>query len=454
MEVIPKNCKKHPSCPHGPCLMFERQTSTKRGKKFYACSACRDRSVCNFFHWVDDPYPDIKKEHWQKIIEASKLPLTHKEYAKRLKKFQKLSLDERKYCKTCSLLILNEQEKHDNHDITDVSSKQLFQPSTLFETVEDKKAEAQYFFSTKTIQFVTSLLKKLGFTKLVLIGVPKIHEYLLSNEDENSKVNSFLMDIDHRYLQFFGPKKFCHYNLFNNHFFGGEESKQKLEEFLKETNEEKVAVLLDPPFGGLIDAISFTLRKLNKYWQKANCKADSEIIPTLWFFPYFLEPRIVKSRPDLVMMDYKVEYFNHKKFGSKSGSKGSPIRIFTNVQSSLFVLPKSEGYKYCKTCERYVSNENQHCAKCNKCTTKHGNTYKHCDLCQQCVKSNYLHCEVHNKCVPDTSSSNEISDKICICNKVGSEENNSFRCYKCFGYGHRKRDCPTNSRNPSKKMRK
>ncbi|GIY06342.1 rRNA N6-adenosine-methyltransferase ZCCHC4 [Caerostris extrusa] len=262
------------------------------------------------------------------------------------------------------------------------------------------------------------------------------------------------MDIDHRYLQFFGPKKFCHYNLFNNHFFGGEESKQKLEEFLKETNEEKVAVLLDPPFGGLIDAISFTLRKLNKYWQKANCKEDSEIIPTLWFFPYFLEPRIVKSRPDLVMMDYKVEYLNHKKFGSKSGSKGSPIRIFTNVQSSLFVLPKSEEYRYCKKCERYVSNENQHCAKCNKCTTKHGNTYKHCDLCQQCVKSNYLHCEVHNKCVPDTSSSNEISDKICICNKVGSEENNSFRCYKCFGYGHRKRDCPTNSRNPSKKMRK
>ncbi|GIY06343.1 zinc finger CCHC domain-containing protein 4 [Caerostris extrusa] len=131
MEVIPKNCKKHPSCPHGPCLMLERQTSTKRGKKVL-CMFCLSGSI------------------------TSKPPLTHKEYAKRLKKFQKLPLDERKYCKTCSLLILNEQEKHDNHDITDVSSKQLFQPSTLLR---------HNTFSTKTIQFVTSLLYEVRFYK-------------------------------------------------------------------------------------------------------------------------------------------------------------------------------------------------------------------------------------------------------------------------------------------------
>lgn len=62
--------------------MFERHSAngTKTGRKFYACSACRDRSVCNFFHWCDDEISAKKKEHWNMIIEASKPPFTHKEY--------------------------------------------------------------------------------------------------------------------------------------------------------------------------------------------------------------------------------------------------------------------------------------------------------------------------------------------------------------------------------------
>lgn len=68
----------------GPCLMFERHTSNgvKSGKKFYACSACRDRSVCSFFHWVDDDFNDYKKKHWEQIIAASKPPYTHAQYMK------------------------------------------------------------------------------------------------------------------------------------------------------------------------------------------------------------------------------------------------------------------------------------------------------------------------------------------------------------------------------------
>ncbi|KAF8796474.1 rRNA N6-adenosine-methyltransferase ZCCHC4 like protein [Argiope bruennichi] len=460
MEVIVKNCKSHPSCPHGPCLMFERHTSNgiKSGKKFYACSACRDRSVCNFFHWVDDDFSTYKREHWEQIIAASKPPYIHDEYVKRRTSFQNLPQHERKYCRTCSLLILKDIEDHNNHEIIDnVSEDQLLQPTTLFQTLENKKSEAQYFFSPKTIHFVTSLLQKLKFTKVVLIGVPKIHEYLMSNKTENTGLTSFLMDIDHRYMQFFGPEQFCHYNLFNNHFFGGKASKKKFKEFLTEKNGEKVAILLDPPFGGLIDAICYTLQKMNQYWQKVNSKESTETVPIIWFFPYFLEPRIVQTMPDLVMMDYKVEYLNHKKFGSQAGSIGSPVRIFTNINGSSFVLPKNEGYKYCKICQRYVSKENQHCSKCNKCTTKHGNTFKHCNSCKQCVKSSYVHCEVHNKCVPDTASHTEISGKICKCNRIESEGEMSNKCFKCFGYGHRKRDCTGNSKNQKgrrKKMKK
>ncbi|GFS40590.1 rRNA N6-adenosine-methyltransferase ZCCHC4 [Nephila pilipes] len=457
MEVISKSCRKHPSCPHGPCLMFERYTSngTKSGKKFFACSACRDRSICSFFHWVDDKFPDQKRELWKQIIEANKPPFTHEEYARRRASFQKLPQCERKYCKTCSLLILHtDRDHHKEHEIVDnVSFKQLLQPSLLFLTLNNNKAEAQYFFSTKTIHFVTSLLKKLNYTKLVLIGVPKIHEYLNSKQEENIGFTSFLMDIDHRYMQFFDPEQFCQYNLFNNHFFNDKASKTKLKEFIIESNEEKVAILLDPPFGGLIDAISFTLKKLNQYWQEANSKTNLETVPLLWFFPYFLESRIINNIPDLVMMDYKVDYLNHKKFGSKAGSKGSPIRIFTNIPTPVFALPENEGYRYCDKCQRYVSQENQHCKKCNKCTTKHGNTYKHCDKCQQCVKNSYVHCDIHKKCVLDTSNSLEISGKVCKCSVESSGGDNSNKCFKCFGYGHRKRDCPVNARNLQRKKK-
>lgn len=55
---------------------------------------------------------------------------------------------------------------------------------------------------------------------------------------------------------------------------------------------------------------------------------------------------------------------------NSSGSKGSIVRIFTNFSPSKFILPVSEGYKYCKICNRWVYNENRHCYKCCACTSK------------------------------------------------------------------------------------
>lgn len=110
-------------------------------------------------------------------------------------------------------------------------------------------------------------------------------------------------------MQFLEPDSFCHYNLFNNHFFGGKSSKKVMKQFLSENADEKVVILLDPPFGGLVDAISYTLEKINKWWQAINKKPSTESVPILWFFPYFLEPRIIKSMPNMVMMDYKVNIY-------------------------------------------------------------------------------------------------------------------------------------------------
>lgn len=64
----------------------------------------------------------------------------------------------------------------------------------------------------------------------------------------------------------------------------------------------------------------------------------------------------------------------------------------------LIVLPADQGYKYCKYCEKWVSEENKHCNSCDTCTSKDGRTYTHCDVCKRCVKPTWKHCASCEKC--------------------------------------------------------
>ena len=57
--------------------------------------------------------------------------------------------------------------------------------------------------------------------------------------------------------------------------------------------------------------------------------------------PYFLESKIVGT--GLEMLDYRVEYENHRKFGGKAGP--SPVRLFVTHQLAKTTLPQADGYK-------------------------------------------------------------------------------------------------------------
>ncbi|KAK2502776.1 hypothetical protein MC885_017091, partial [Smutsia gigantea] len=54
--VLPSNpATPAPLCPHGPTLLFVKVSQGKEEtRRFYACSACRDRKDCNFFQWEDE----------------------------------------------------------------------------------------------------------------------------------------------------------------------------------------------------------------------------------------------------------------------------------------------------------------------------------------------------------------------------------------------------------------
>lgn len=92
-----------------------------------------------------------------------------------------------------------------------------------------------------------------------------------------------------------------------------------------------VALVMDPPFGGRVEPLADTVNAIVRDYQKFS--EGSSKLPIFWVFPYFMEPHMVNSLPDFVMLDYKVDYDNHPLFtkDEKGRKYGSPVRIFTNV---------------------------------------------------------------------------------------------------------------------------
>lgn len=201
-----------------------------------------------------------------------------------------------------------------------------------------------------------------------------------------------------------------------------------------QNNGRDTYVVCDPPFGSRVEPISWTLNKisdLHKKWN--NIEDEKDGLKIMFIFPYFMESILKqKSNPvdvsgglkDLKMTDYKVAYENHALFvtDSKTTKKLSPIRLFTNVPLHLIELPESDGYKYCKRCRKWVSQENKHCKKCKECTSKNGLTYKHCNECNRCVKPSWKHCKTCERCLMEKhvcGQKPKVTGKCFKCNKLG-----------------------------------
>ncbi|GFO49788.1 Zinc finger cchc domain-containing protein 4 [Plakobranchus ocellatus] len=429
--VIPPRDIIHPSCPHGPAILFEQfDQATKTVRQFFACSAFRDKSKCSFHQWVDEKHD--KPSHESNTF-------SHKKHRLRYRKFRALAKTKRYVCCTCGLLLLPSEIHHHNkqgHAIKgSVQLKDLRKPSYLFAPLDDNKTFAQYLFSPKTVEFLLKSVEHLGYSHVLCVGTPRIHEEIqLRRKHGDTFLSSMLLDLDERYAQLYSPALFAKYNMFNHHFFE-KKGKKQAKKFLA-TGLKGTVLITDPPFGGMVEALAQSFAKISQTWQDM-CKelpleqesllVKDVSIPMMWIFPYFMENKVLTHMPSLTMLDYKVDYDNHNLFNNHHKKKRSPVRIFTNITPADFHLPEEEGYWFCKLCQRYSSEENQHCKDCGTCPSKDGTSYVHCDACLRCVKPSRFHCFKCGFCV--------LKDHQC--GKILSSG-----CYICGEAGHKRRECP------------
>uniref|UniRef100_A0A2S2QQ38 Zinc finger CCHC domain-containing protein 4 n=1 Tax=Sipha flava TaxID=143950 RepID=A0A2S2QQ38_9HEMI len=381
---------EHPYCSHGPTLLFSRGIDNK---KFYACSAHRERKKCSFFVWENQLESIGQKYLDQYERNPIVTKMTRFKLESRFNELKKLNPEERCYCQNCGKLFSKTQKDlHIDHSemlIENIDDFKLSHPSQLFRPLQESKSESQYFFTENTIEMLTKMFHCVGTTNVICIGAPTIHERILHSIPS---ISSILLDIDHRYLQFYECDHFRWFNMYNCHVLEECDSDLVLENILTQT--DSTAVFIDPPFGGRLEPLAYTLNKFDQIRKKHNKSLLSKFL----VLPYFMERFVIKCIPGMSMLDYKIDYINHKKFNSTGRNKGSPIRIFTNVDQCKISLPVEENYKYCDECNRWVCSDNEHCYKCNSCTSKNGRKYIHCNLCKRCVKRTWKHCKKCNKC--------------------------------------------------------
>ncbi|XP_064198112.1 rRNA N6-adenosine-methyltransferase ZCCHC4 [Anguilla rostrata] len=334
--IIDAKDGKAPCCPHGPTLLFEKLCGggETQGRRFYACSACRDRKDCSFFQWEDEKVSQARLLAREKENQSKQPPYSHQEYCSRFREFVSLPLDQRRFCQDCQLLLLpNEWSEHATHRVLgdDITVARLRRPSLLLCPLENKKSNAQYLFADRSCHFLLDLLASLGFSKVLCVGTPRLHELMKIRNQETGKevLRSLLLDIDFRYAQFCSENEFCHYNMFNHHFFNPEGAEAVFKAFLSEEGPEKVVMVTDPPFGGLVKPLAHSFSRISDAWKiLQGPESSSKEMPMVWIFPYFFESRILECFPSFSMLDYQVCRTHPGAEGLEGVLSHSPVSVF------------------------------------------------------------------------------------------------------------------------------
>jgi len=247
--LLDSDISTHPRCKHGPTLLFSREVGGGSGvvKKFYACSAYRNRKDCDFYQEAGDKVTQAKLF---RLSQASKLYLASNDYTDSYNdvvkaREEKVEDSEEKENETNGAETETEVEDSEDkenemngaenetkessgvlkfcqdcgrvstpncliHNITNLSREDLDRPAKVLKAKSADKKEAQYFFSDSSKQFLVDTIASQGFTHVLCVGCPSVYECLPAHLSSTS----LLLDLDPRFLSFYSSQKFLWYNFF------------------------------------------------------------------------------------------------------------------------------------------------------------------------------------------------------------------------------------------------
>ena len=128
----------------GPMLLFERfYKDGQSPRRFYACSASRDRKDCSFFQWEEEKISEARKKAHQEIIKTSRLPFIeacHK-YQSIFESLDNLQRKKCLFCHSCGQLFMPiEKGRHCTHEFEQAGD--LRKPTMIMRPRENEKTQA------------------------------------------------------------------------------------------------------------------------------------------------------------------------------------------------------------------------------------------------------------------------------------------------------------------------
>lgn len=187
-------------------MLFGRYVNGE-SERFYACSACRDRKLCRFYLKYGQELSESQRSTWEQERRTLARRYPHQKLYIRFHEIRAESAARRRYCHDCEKLFLSSvRDEHNGHEVTEnLTDRQMDHPTELLKPLGNAKKEAQYLFSKKSTEDVTSMLLKLGAKQVLCIGTPRLHEYIC--ERHTDKMSSLLLDLDGRFVSILKKNK-------------------------------------------------------------------------------------------------------------------------------------------------------------------------------------------------------------------------------------------------------
>uniref|UniRef100_A0A9J2PYW2 Uncharacterized protein n=1 Tax=Ascaris lumbricoides TaxID=6252 RepID=A0A9J2PYW2_ASCLU len=134
-------------------------------------------------------------------------------------------------------------------------------PTRLINAVVDDNGEAQYWFTSESVNVIANALITNRCDGVLCIGAPTLFEHFRCSAQRRMSMKSFLLDFDCRFASFYQSSQFAQFSMLTNYFYDPA-SVPKFDAFLISVNH--LAIVCDPPFGVIIRSLFTTIDELRR----------------------------------------------------------------------------------------------------------------------------------------------------------------------------------------------